>query len=532
MLKVFLGFAVSLVVLLTSAYVPGISSSSYATSAHVLMTRIQAGGVGAATQEFVVLYNNTNEEVDITGWCLTNKGSLKFACFSPDTLGQKIYLPAFKYATAVSETFAATLPDTIFGTVYSPLNQSSGSITGTSDTISLLDQSGVVIDRYAWSVSAGSGMHLSRIGSGDPKIYVDSDTVMDWAASPTQPLLDDETEIDEVVVDLCPNIAMLQAVIPQGMQLDEVGDCIPEEVIRLDVTELLPNPKGSDAGLEFIELFNPNDRAVLLSNYQLYVGPQLDVVYNFPAESFIEPHSYKVFSNIEIPFSLLNTSSRVRLSLKNGAIASDVSLYENPKDNQSWSYIEGVWMYSSNPTPGAENSLGELVIDEAVSSLVSQPCAANQYRSPETNRCRLLSSSGAAVTPCKDGQYRSEETNRCRTIASDAKVATQCEEGSERNPETGRCRKVAAVTGPAPCKEGQERNPDTNRCRNVAKMPSADYGVLGAKTDGGGSWYVIAAIGGVLLIALAYAVWEWHVEIGKFMQSIRSWMIRFVRIHK
>lgn len=505
MIKVFLGFVVGVALLVAGAYVPGFSASANATSAHVLVSRIQAGATGAATQEFIVLYNNSNEEVDITGWCLTNKGSLKFACFQPPVLGQTLYIPAHAYATVASESLAKTQPDVQFSVVYTPLNQTSGSITGTSDTISLLNRSDGVIDRYSWSASVGSGMHLARIGSGDPKVYADTDTVMDWFASPALPIPDDGIEIDEAIIDVCPNVEDVQAILPIGIILNEIGECIQEPILSLEITEILPNPKGGDAGLEFIEIYNPNDETVLLAGYQLRIGPQLDTVYHFPTDSFIAAKSYTVFSNTDIPFSLLNTSSRVQLTLKNGVVVSDPPPYESPKENQSWANVAGEWVYLSNPTPGAEN----LVVQEKEEA----PTA-------------------ATVKPCAANQYRSLETNRCRAIAADTKVVTPCDEGSERNPETGRCRKVVAASVPTPCKEGQERNPETNRCRTVAKMPAADYGVLGAKTDGGGNWYVWFAVGGILLLALGYTIWEWHVEIGKFVRKYCASLLRFARINK
>lgn len=51
MLKVYPGFVVSVVVHLSSACVPHVTPLAHATSARVLITQIQAGGVGVATKE-------------------------------------------------------------------------------------------------------------------------------------------------------------------------------------------------------------------------------------------------------------------------------------------------------------------------------------------------------------------------------------------------------------------------------------------------------------------------------------------------
>ena len=114
----------------------------------------------------------------------------------------------------------------------------------------------------------------------------------------------------------------------------------------------------------------------------------------------------------------------------------------------------------------------------------------------------------------------------------DDKTVTLCKADEERNPDTNRCRKIATSSVPAPCKEGQERNPDTNRCRTITKMPNADYAVLGAETKNSGNWYAVAAISGVMILALGYAIWEWHDEIGKFFKKRFKFIARFARIRK
>jgi len=366
-----------------------------------------------------------------------------------------------------------------------------------------------------------------------PFIYQDSDTSSDWSIRASAEIPVDETELDQTIVDICPNVEGIQTALPTGKIISDDGECIDDVILKLNVTELLPNADGSDEGKEFIELFNPNDQALLLSNYTLYVGPQYEDTYSFPVDAVIQPHSYLSFSNSAIPFTLLNSSSRVLVALKNGVIVSDdMPIYTAPKDGQSWALIDGQWHYTDQPTPGSMNIAMGTADSALTETATIQLCAANQYRSPETNRCRLLTILGAVVTPCKDGQYRSEETNRCRNIASDVKTIVSCDEDQERNPETQRCRKIVVAAQPAACKEGQERNPDTNRCRVVTKMPTADYGVLGAETKSSGNWYVFAAVGGVLLLALGYAIWEWHAEIATFYRKYSLILLRFARIRK
>jgi hypothetical protein len=335
-----------------------------------------------------------------------------------------------------------------------------------------------------------------------------------------------------VAHDECSNLLEIQAVIPDGYMRSDDNDCLLN-LLPLKITELLPNANGSDIGKEFIEIYNPNDSDVDLTNYVFYVGVDDVKFYSFSAGSHIEAGEYQAFYNDFTKFTLLNSTSSVRLKSIDGTLIDETPIYVNPKENMAWALIDGTWQYTNQPTPNSLN-LHSLIepepvpdVDVAETVIVSdlKPCAANQYRSPETNRCRLLPTSDSVLEPCKDGQYRSEETNRCRSIVSDVETLIPCAEGQERNPDTNRCRSIAtAVLGASdlkPCDPGQERNPDTNRCRNiVSAIPQADYAP--EQTSETSNNYVLWwSLAGVGLVAIIYGVWEWRQEIGRLVRKIR-----------
>lgn len=503
MLKYIFGLVLCLAVFTELAYV----SPTYAASANIIIVQIQAGGVGAAFEETVALYNNSSQDVDISDWCVTNKSNIAFACFEHDA-SKRVILPAYSFATIASHNFAAMLNFYEFSILYSITNQSSGSIVGGNDTISLVNNHGEVIDSHAWATSLVGGMLYARQSSGDaPLTYIDTDQMADWLVESPSFIPDNQIIHIDAEPDACLNIEGYQAEVPVGFSIGSGGDCL-ENLLPLRLTEILPNVSGSDVGKEFIEIYNPNDQTIDLGRYGLMIGQSFENTYLFPVGSSIAPYSYVSFTNAELGFSLLNTSSRV-LIWGDGVTLDESPGYEDPDEDTSWALIDGVWQYTNNPTPGAENvassETAKITTSEVgQSSGTLKPCDENQYRSPETNRCRNLQSTTTTQIPCKDGQYRSEETNRCRNIAT-------------------------ASESPAPCKEGQERNPETNRCRNIKAISTVDYGVLGATTSKqADQWYVWLAIGGLLLLAIAYGVWEWRFEIAKLLGKIKG----FVRIRK
>ena len=353
------------------------------------------------------------------------------------------------------------------------------------------------------------------------------------------------------IVDVCLNIDGAQAELPPGLEFDDAGNCLPvADVSPPDgtptggsgdttppddnsdpagdangdsndtgtsantgdsapptppaapyVTELLPNPPGSDKGAEFVEIYNPNDTAVDLSSYVLKIGATLNTTVAIPAGTILAANSYAAIYNSASSYTLVNSAGAAGVL---GSIASDV--YGAAPEGEAWALIGGVWQWTNQPTPGAANAPS--TVDDADNTTTAQaahlspvatlkPCAANQYRNPVTNRCKLIAAtaSGSSLTPCAADEERNPDTNRCRKITS------------------------ASSSAPTPCKANQQRNPATNRCKNIVAMPtSTDYKVLGAKISKDGHVYIWWIIGGVVAAGAGYAAWEWHEEIARGMK--------------
>lgn len=535
-----------------------------------------SGGDVAPTQEFISIYNNGVNDVDISNWCISNKTMFKFACFVPSGVNETLHLPSHKYSTIMSDSFMADPNVYKIDVIYPTINKNSGALVASSDTLSLIDATGSIVDNVSWT-SLTSGMFLQRqINPSLEQTFIDTNTSSDfkkiselvfpisglekWIVSDVcqnidgfQDAVPDDLMPDGMgscVVDICQNIDGLQAILPDDMNVDNNFNCIfhdecvnltgyqtvvPDGYISNDngecflnllplrITEVLPNAAGSDEGNEFIEIYNPNDSDVDLANYVLLIGKDNVVSYNFPINSHIGPGEYRAFYNDDIKFTLVNTSSVIKLNSIDNILIDEMSQYVDPKDNMAWALINGSWQYTNQLTPGAINK--ESLIDPVIEPVIEvvpesdlKPCAANQYRNPDTNRCRsiLTQESISTLTPCHNGQYRSEETNRCRNIAADAVVLAACSDGEERNLDTNRCRSVSTVLAAndlKPCDAGQERNPETNRCRNVAStIPQANYAPrqTSRSEDNYVLWWSIA---GVCMVAIIYGIWEWRQEI-------------------
>lgn len=174
---------------------------------------------------------------------------------------------------------------------------------------------------------------------------------------------------------------------------------------------------------------------------------------------------------------------------------------------------DGSWQWTTTPNPLGQNIVTALpasIASSSSSSLV--PCADNQYRNPETNRCNLIVTASTLVD-CLPTQYRNPATNRCNNLASNTSSLVACAANQVRNPATNRCKATKTATSSlTPCQPGTTRNPETNRCRKTSGVKGAST-IKDVKSPSSASHtgWIVAAI--VVAIALGYAAYEWRQEI-------------------
>lgn len=479
-LRLFLG----LIVLTGSAYV----TPTYASSAppSVVIASIQPAGLSGAKEEAVALYNNGPNEAIITNWCLANK-TITFYCLKPpEGITLEYALPGYSYAVITSKHYAnqhSLAMDTPF--VYEVTSQTRGSLTGSSDVLSLVDKEGVTQDSHSWSAATPGGSMLTRkIETLSPVHYFNTGGANDWMNS----------------------VAVLP---PQGIETRTQSNAGTDPSVTESsqpvmplLTELLPNPSGADEGREFIELYNPSaTQIVVLDDIRLQIGTTTPKIVAFQTGTVIEPLSYRAFYSNQVSFTLPNTAGAVQLIAKGQPVGLPVS-YVDAKDDQSWALKDKLWQYTSLLTPGAENNLSPLL-----QPLPTKPAEATGNSSSAVQSAKT----------CAEGSARNPATGRCKkTVVPTAKVAAViCKAGYERNSETSRCRKQQAAPSIAVCKDGKERNSETNRCRTVAKMSVVDHAVKNAHetASAGVAWYAWVAIGGIVAAIVAYGIWEWRVEM-------------------
>lgn len=109
------------------------------------------------------------------------------------------------------------------------------------------------------------------------------------------------------------------------------------------ISELEPNPPGSDMDNEWIELYNPWNFTIDISGYKLYFGT-LDTNLTLTSGTHISPHQYLVISLLG---ELLNEHDRVVLYNADGDMIDHIGYFLDTEDNditcqrvgkQSWDF--------------------------------------------------------------------------------------------------------------------------------------------------------------------------------------------------
>jgi hypothetical protein len=304
----------------------------------------------------------------------------------------------------------------------------------------------------------------------------------------------------------------------------------------LQVSEILANPRDCspiDAALDcddYVKLYNPTTQPIDLSMFRLrsgYQGQSSTSSNTFLLDGVLLPSHYQVVVNTadNRPISLTNTGGYVWLEdtygvkLYSPTVQAYADASSDSRKGQAWAYdaADGSWKWASLPTPADTPSVFPTVVTaETATETMYTPCQPNQYRSPETNRCRLIPIPEiASLAACSPGQYRSPLTNRCRNAETAASLMP-CAEGEERNPATNRCRRIGNTESTlVPCQPNQERNPETNRCRSkTAAADSAAVPFPVEMTPQTGTsfvgWWVL---GGISAVAASYGIFEWRQEL-------------------
>lgn len=514
----------------------------------VVIVEIQSRGSAGANAELLEVYNASPDVIDVTGWCVqrasaTGSAYTRLFCIEPEiaSASTRVMLPGYASIVAVSAVYMQSLEGAQYDMIFSAGMADSGG------RARIVDDTGRVIDLVGWGGATEfyGGAPASAIpSSGDFVQSLQRQSLGGAYQDTKQNNFDFSIQTAKLqyevgalyeVEDVCRSMNGIQSNVPEGYIRLQNGECVERSTINF-CEGLRVNEIAANVTRQYIELVNDSTRSLALDGCSLYTNRNA-VRYQLPSITLAPSELY----TLEIEGTGLtltkSTTGSVYLLASDGETEVATISYADLSVETSWAYINNEWRQTYDLTPGAMNTYSQYprceagyernietgrcrLVSTATRALVA--CRDDQYRSEETNRCRAIAPAGATLVPCKEGQYRSEETNRCRSLASFVSSLKPCADDQFRNPVTNRCKRIASTDDAslADCGEGRERNPTTNRCRNIVKATptKADFAVQ-PTTQAAGAMWGWWALGGVTLLALGYAGWEWRYEL-------RAWIAR------
>lgn len=458
-----------------------------AASSSLLITSVQASSATSGTEEFIELFNKNVEVVDVTGWKVEYLTAKTLAASVVSTLSGSIEPGAFLLLAR-----DGYLPD-------AKVHFTKG-LDDSGGHIRLRDADGVDIDLLGWgTASAPEGVAATELSGGH------------W--------LERKLDTSGAFIDTDNNATdfALNVMTSDNSSTETPAGAFCEGTT---LSEILPNPAGTDTGHEFIELYNPTAAPLSLEGCSLQIAGS-SKVFKFPVASVLGAGAYKAFYDSETGLTLPNAAGGT-VVLADADSEQAVQYPAALDSDEAWISSDGQWQISNVPSPNQANVVRLEPEEESEQSSGLAPCPEGKYRNPETNRCKSLVVS-VGLAPCPIGQVRNVETSRCRSSVLAATTLTPCKAGQERNPETNRCRGVVAATNSLkPCNPGQERNPETNRCRNAA----ASSGKTGNKStptaSGGPSRTSYAIIALVAIVAVGYAAYEYRHDLQNSFAALKA----------
>ena len=332
---------------------------------NITVTQVKISG-----EEFVVLRNNTDLDVQLSNYWLQyfNESSLAVGVSSSSAQLPDAKLPAHG-EIILSSGLAPVCGQLLVAKLPFALKDSAGLLQ-----VVAIAQTGAVIgyqpqDQVSWNnAKANNNADLKLPSSQDSKqVWFRASPQAAWQSglvdynSSCQPGSSGSSGSSGTAATLGDSTGSPPYVTSSG-NTESSGSGIPAADAGLappQISELLPNPAPpqTDANDEFIELYNPNDKAFDLSGFILQTGTSLTHDYNFPDGTLLEPKTFEAFYITKTKLTLSNSEGQAKLLDPSGNTLTQSDVYASAKDGQAWVSAAGKWQWTTKPTPGATNTV-------------------------------------------------------------------------------------------------------------------------------------------------------------------------------
>ena len=379
-----------------------------AADADIIINEVMANAPTPESDlEWVELYNNGNDPVDLNGWKFDNN----IIANPLAIIGANGYLILARNEAAFRNRWIG---------VTVPIIQVTMVLANSADEILLKNVDSSCGEEFSWGSDAGDNISWERIdplandwlpslvSGGTPgaensvskpllpplapsgisptnfqTISFTDQVVFQWETTDTQPqdfefILLDQSNPPNIIIDepdltsfqykatnLPPNTYSWQVIASNqtGGTASPIYTFMlynPVYSSAIVINELMPNPSGDETKNEWIELYNDSDEAVDLNGWHLkdlYGSTHDFVIFNING-TIIGPHQFLLFYRSKTGITLNNDIDSVALVQPNGKILSQTFDFIQSKTDWSWARTAGgQWAWTTVPTAGTENNI-------------------------------------------------------------------------------------------------------------------------------------------------------------------------------
>lgn len=335
---------------------------------HLVISEIRISGE-TVYDEFIELYNPTNQEINLEYWDLKRK--TKSGSESNILNNIKGIIPAYGYFLIIPRANCGEnkTESCYQGAVIADDEYTTNSFLAKDNTVLLYDNNENLINKVGWgeaidfeseviNIDFENGQSIERkvinkniqdtANNRDDFILQSNSNPQNSAIFKKQ--VDNEKNNDDVQVE---DSNFGQDAIEGD---EEINFDFSQENDKVIISEFLSNPEDSDRDNEFIEIYNNGEKEVDLSGWILEDKIGRVKKFVFPNETKIGIGKYLVFYSDETKITLNNSGDGVLLKDKSGKFKDESLVSPAVQEDQSFALNEkDIWCLTLKPTPWREN---------------------------------------------------------------------------------------------------------------------------------------------------------------------------------
>ena len=319
---------------------------------HIVISEIQINGE-TVYDEFIKLYNPTNNDIDLADWDLKRKTKTGTESNILNNIEGVISAKGFFLITPRANCGDLGNENCYQGTEILNDEYTTNSYLAKDNTILLYNLDGVVVDKVGWGEAGdfeGEAININPENGQSLARKINGEIIQDT----------DNNQNDFIILGSFLQDGSTQEIEANDGQENEANDVgeIENNYFgnNIIITEFLPNPEDSDRDNEFIEIYNNGEADIDLEGWIIQDKTGKIKSFIISEKNIIKAKSYKVFYSDETRIALNNSGDGVMLKDSYENIISESSVSDSAKEDRAYSLGENnKWVWTLRPTPGREN---------------------------------------------------------------------------------------------------------------------------------------------------------------------------------